>query len=319
MALTEQDGSGGRSLIPDEELVALVALHYYRDGLTQGEIGDRLGLSRIKVSRLLDRGRQSGLIQVTINSPFEGCFALQARLTEQFGLVDARVIPGLEGSAANERVAQTAAHHLVGRLGPGELLAIGWGDTVSRALRFMAPTLMSKAIDLVSLTGGVAAYLDGIGFHGSRSSLHLIPTPLRVSSPEFAQALRREPFVRDVLAMALTARTALVGVGSLEGEPTLLRNGFCSRSELDLFRRQGAVGDVLGYFFDAQGTVLPLDLHERVVAVELDRLAGLETVIAAAAGADKVTAILAALRGGHADVLITDEPTARAVLQEGGV
>ncbi|MCV5178801.1 transcriptional regulator LsrR, partial [Escherichia coli] len=37
----------------EEEQVARIAWFYYHDGLTQSEISDRLGLTRLKVSRLL--------------------------------------------------------------------------------------------------------------------------------------------------------------------------------------------------------------------------------------------------------------------------
>nr|WP_246237352.1 sugar-binding domain-containing protein [Halovulum dunhuangense] len=294
--------------------MALVAWYYYQDGLTQGEIGDMLGISRIKVSRLLDRGRQTGIIQVTINSPYAGCFRQQRTLIERFGLRDARVVPALGQGDAGTRVALAAAQLLMQKLEPGELLSIGWGETVSKTLQQMTPLLTQGQIELVSLTGGVATYLNGSGF-GKLSNIHLIPTPLRVSSSEFANALRDEPFVRDIIDMALTSRVALVGVGSLSHEATLVRSDYCSRSELSLFRRQGAVGDILGFFYDAEGKVLPLDLHDHVVSVSLDRLASIDTVIGAAAGVKKADAILGAMRGGYINTLVTDQPTAEAILE----
>jgi lsr operon transcriptional repressor len=298
----------------DEEQLALVAWYYYQDGLTQGEIGDMLGISRIKVSRLLDRGRQTGIIQVTINSPYAGCFRQQRALIERFGLQDARVVPALGQGDAGTRVAHAAAQLLMQDLEPGELLSIGWGETVSKTLQQMTPLLTQGQLELVSLTGGVATYLNGSGF-GKLSNIHLIPTPLRVSSSEFANALRDEPFVRDIIDMALTSRVALVGVGSLSHEATLVRSDYCSRSELSLFRRQGAVGDILGFFYDAEGKVLPLDLHDHVVSVPLHRLSTISTVIGAAAGVRKAEAILGAMRGGHINTLVTDQPTAEAILE----
>lgn len=313
-AINDQTGAPSHLSPDDEEQLALVAWYYYQDGLTQGEIGDMLGISRIKVSRLLDRGRQTGIIQVTINSPYAGCFRQQRALIERFGLRDARVVPALGQGDAGTRVAQAAAQLLMQELEPGELLSIGWGETVSKTLQQMTPLLTQGQLELVSLTGGVATYLNGSGF-GRLSNIHLIPTPLRVSSSEFANVLRDEPFVRDIIDMALTSRVALVGVGSLSNEATLVRSDYCSRSELSLFRRQGAVGDILGFFYDAHGKVLPLDLHDHVVSVPLDRLASIDTVIGAAAGVKKADAILGAIRGGHINTLVTDQPTAEAILE----
>ena len=70
----------------EEEQVARIAWFYYHDGLTQSEISDRLGLTRLKVSRLLEKGHQSGIIRVQINSRFEGCLEYETQLRRQFSL-----------------------------------------------------------------------------------------------------------------------------------------------------------------------------------------------------------------------------------------
>ncbi len=241
-------------------------------GLRQGDIADRLGLSRIKVSRLLDRGRQSGLIEVQINSRYEGGLRLQDELIKRFGLTEARVIPALDEAPADTRIGQAAAKFLARWLQPHDLLAIGWGRAVTAALRALSPTLIKREISLVSLTGGVSSYVAGVGMNGAHSDVHLIPTPLRVSTPEFAEMLGREPYVRNVLSMALTARVAIVGIGATSRNATLVRDGYCTMAEIDLFVRQGAVGDILGYFYDRDGNILSLDLHDHVVAVKLNEL-----------------------------------------------
>jgi lsr operon transcriptional repressor len=297
-----------------EELVAQVAWYYYNDGLRQGDIADRLGLSRIKVSRLLDRGRQSGLIEVQINSRYEGGLRLQDELIKRFGLNQARVIPALDEAPPDTRIGQAAAKFLARWLQPRDLLAIGWGRAVNAALRTLSPTLIKREISLVSLTGGVSSYVAGVGMNGAHSDVHLIPTPLRVSTPEFAEMLGREPYVRNVLSMALTARVAIVGIGATSRNATLVRDGYCTMAEIDLFVRQGAVGDILGYFYDRDGNILSLDLHDHVVAVKPDDLKRIPSIVGAAAGVEKVEPILGALRGKLINILVTDETTARNIL-----
>lgn len=301
---------------PDEseELVAQVAWYYYNDGLRQGDIADRLGLSRVKVSRLLDRGRQTGLIEVQINSRYEGGLRMQEELIQRFSLVDARVIPSLEEAPADTRIGQAAAKFLARWLQPHDLLAIGWGRAVNAALRALSPTLIKRDISLVSLTGGVSSYVAGIGTNGALSDVHLIPTPLRVSTPAFAEMLTREPYVRNVLSMALTARMAIVGIGATSRTATLVHDGYCTMAEIELFVRQGAVGDILGYFYDRDGSILSLDLHNHVVAVKPDELKRIPSIVGAAAGPEKVGPILGALRGKLINILITDETTARDIL-----
>ncbi|MGC0094270.1 sigma factor-like helix-turn-helix DNA-binding protein, partial [Enterobacter asburiae] len=77
---TAEEGRFAGLALAEEELVARVAWCYYHDGLTQNDIGERLGLPRLKISRLLEKGRQSGVIRVQINSRYEGCLALETEL-----------------------------------------------------------------------------------------------------------------------------------------------------------------------------------------------------------------------------------------------
>ncbi len=316
MARTAMTGETADLPEADEiEMITRAAWHYYNDGLTQNQIADMLGVSRIKVSRLLEKGRQTGVIELRINSPYGGCLALQKELADAFGLADARVVPSAEDLPASHRIGRAAASFLLQQLEPSDLLAIGWGEAAATTLRYMAPVIPHSNISLVSLTGGVSAYIGTTGLYAPQNNAHLIPTPLRVSSRELADMLRVEPYVRHVLEMAKTARLALIGVGAVSSAATLVRYGYCTSAEVELFARQGAVGDFLGYFYDADGQILDLDLHKHVVAIAPDDLRKIPRVAAAAAGLHKVDAILGLLRGKIADILVTDEATAGELLR----
>ena len=178
------------------------------------------------------------------------------------------------------------------------------------------PVLVNREISLVSLTGGVSSYVAGIGVNGVRAEMHLIPTPLRVSTPEFAQILSKEPYVRNMLSMALTARVAIVGIGATSRSATLIHDGYCTSAEIHLFVRKGAVGDILGHFYDRDGQILSLDLHEHVVGVRPEELKRIPSIVGAAAGVEKIEPILGALRGKLINTLVTDETTAAEILGE---
>jgi DNA-binding transcriptional regulator LsrR (DeoR family) len=89
------------------------------------------------------------------------------------------------------------------------------------------------------------------------------------------------------------------------------RLGEESRDDL---RRMGAVGDLAGHFFRADGSFLE-PWSERVLAIPIAELRGVDGVFAVAAGRGKATPILGALRTGVIDVLVTDRQTAEAVLK----
>jgi DNA-binding transcriptional regulator LsrR (DeoR family) len=92
-----------------------------------------------------------------------------------------------------------------------------------------------------------------------------------------------------------------------------LADGFVSRPDLTGMQAQGAVGEVAGWAFDAAGRYLDLGTNRRVGGVRVTPGTG-RPVIGVAAGASKVAAITAALSGRILNGLVTDEDTARAIL-----
>ncbi|MDX0134592.1 sugar-binding transcriptional regulator [Sinorhizobium meliloti] len=299
----------------DEEILTRIAWYYYNDGLTQNEIGEKLNMSRIKVSRLLESGRRSGIIQVRINSRYQGCLALERQIKERYGLLEAYVVPQLPDQDPSDRLGQAAAQFLMQRLQPDDLLAVGWGATVSNTIQRLGHIANERNIGLVSLTGGVGTYVDGMRTANWGSSVHLVPAPLVVRDPDVARNLSSEPAVANLLEMALNASYQLVGIGELSATSTVVRSGYVSPDEVEPLRRKGAVGDILCQFYNECGEPLELPLHDRVIGVKLAALSRAEKVVAAAGGIHKVQAIHAALCGKVVGILITDETTASRLIE----
>ncbi|WP_130832848.1 transcriptional regulator LsrR [[Erwinia] mediterraneensis] len=300
----------------EEELLARTAWFYYHDGLTQNEIGDRLGLTRLKVCRLLEKGRQSGVIRVQINSRYEGCLHLEDALLQRFGLQQVRVLPHTD-SNINERLGIGAAHLLMNLLKPDQLLGIGFGEAAMSTLQHLSGFIGSQGLSLVTLSGGVGTYMRGIGQLDTACGVSIIPAPLRTSSATVAAIFRQESSVRDVMLTASAADVAIVGIGSLNQklQATILRSGYISEGEQQLFSRKGAVGDVLGYFMQRNGEpVEHLPIHDELVALSPDELRLIPTVVGVAGGVEKAEAIVAALQGRRINALVTEESTAQAML-----
>lgn len=300
--------------LDEEELLPRVAWYYYHDGLTQNAIGERLGLSRIKISRILDAGQRSGLLQVTINSSLHGSFELEREIAERFRLDEVRLIPTLETGVTSERLGQAAAQYLMHKLPAKSMLAVGWGEMVSAAIQRLGHLSNQRMFDLVAMTGGVQSYVDGLRIMGLGRKIYLVPAPLVCSTPELTRLLMEEPDVMNTLNMSLGADYALIGIGSLNENASVLRAGHIHPSELPAMRRLGAVGDVLCRFIDENGEELPLPIHDRVVGLPLKKLTATTRLIAAAAGPEKVDSIRAALNGRFINIFITDETTAAALM-----
>ena len=127
-----------------------------------------------------------------------------------------------------------------------------------------------------------------------------------------------ESYMKRALSLARRADVALVGIGAPSPEVySLLRAGYLDQEELAQLRGQGVVGDICARHYDAHGHMLDIELNRRIVGIELEALHNIEQVIGVAGGEAKAEAILGALRGGHVNVLVTDDVTAKKVLALG--
>ena len=305
--------------------LAKVGALYYLHGQTQQQIADRLRVSRPTVSRMIRDARDRGIVQITI-AHVDGLAAdLESELEGRFGLVEA-VVADVEGDDLVARVGAAAAGYLARTVVPGDVVGVTWGTTLREMVKAVAPR-QTTGVTVVQMLGGVgppladahAADLPRRLAGALGADLRLLQAPGVVASGEAREVLEADPHIRSALAALQTMTTAFVGIGALATNP-VLGDGTLSAEvalppslDADL-EAGGAVGDVALRFFDAAGRPVPTSLDDRVVGVGLATLAAVERVVGVAGGAAKVGAIRAALRGGLIDVLVTDDATARALL-----
>lgn len=301
----------------DEQTYALAtkaAWYYYMEDNTQAQIAEVMGVSRAKVIRLLEEARAQGIVQFSFRKNDSQRVSAEQLLIDRFGLKDAFVVPTpLDSSAINQSIAQGAAHYVSDHLREDGFLNIGYGDTVSRMLGFLAKN-REESLNVVSLTGGVSYYLPSVGTTAYSMHLFLTPSPLVVSSRQVRDALLDEKSLQDVSTMTEYADMSVVGIGAAVEGATVLRNGILNEGELTVLKMQGAVGDVLNHFMDKDGNLIQTEIEDRVISTDLDKLRQLKNVVGVAGGKDKVTAIKAVLNGGYLNVLITDSDTAAELL-----
>ena len=72
----------------------------------------------------------------------------------------------------------------------------------------------------------------------------------------------------------------------------------------------------MGHILNAEGELIDHPINSRVIGLTLDEVAGIENVILAAGGLNKVSVIGAALKRRLVDTLVTDENTAAALLDK---
>lgn len=304
------------------DLLADVCEWYYAGRLTQQDIADRLGVSRSAVSRLLSEAQDEGIIEFRINRESAREEGLEEEFDTAFG-VQVRVVKRRTGDDPLVAIGREAASVAASALRPDGVLAISYGTSVFETVRQL-PTQHFASMQVVQIAGveGVAnPQVDGwelVRICADRLGaryLHL-HSPLMVGSRPMRDVLLDDPAVRKHMDTAAAADLAVVGIGSVEPKSSsLVRAGHLSPEQLLGCVAAGSAGYIGGRHYDAEGRPIE-ELNDRVVSLPLERLAELRFVIGVAAGPGKVCGIVGALRGGLIDALVTDVPTANAVLQK---
>lgn len=309
----------------DEDLLTVrVAELYYDEAKTQDEIGALLKISRWKVGRLLTQAREKGIVRIEIVHPRARRLGLERELAERFGLADAVVVPAPEDEGAElERVAQAAADHLAALRPVPRTLAVSWGRTLT-AVADALPEGWATGVAVVQLNGGVslnrrsggAASLAMTIAQRAGGQATLLPSPAILERVETKQAIESDRTVAGILEQAADAQTYLFSAGPADASSAHVENGYLKPADVEELARRGAVGDVLGRYIDADGNVVDPQLDARTVGVSLDRLRTAKQAIFVTAGSVKHDIARTVVTSGLCSVLVTDETTARALLEE---
>lgn len=304
-----------------DELVVVAAWLHYADGLTHEAIAKKLNISRVKVTRLLQRARAEAVVQFKITRPLPMQFDLERRLQSELRIpraVVVRTLPTLDET--REELGKRGADHVRGLLVRDCRLGVGWSTTVSHiAHHFEAPRPPVTCI-VTELVGGYPGHTNPYSISAQiaqrlAAPLETLPVPAFVQSPEARDAILTEGVIRSVLDHARKCDIALVGLGDVSSGGTMIKTGFVTEDEMAELRRQGAVGDVLGRFYDVGGRRVDTPLDARCISIAWEDILRIPHIVVLALGASKVEPILGAIRGGFCHSLITDTDTARTLLE----
>jgi deoxyribonucleoside regulator len=174
-------------------------------------------------------------------------------------------------------------------------------------------------VQLMGSIGGSIIELDGIAMTAFLAdvwgaSAHYLHAPMLVSEAAVRDGLLRDPHISKTLEIARQADSIVVGVGSMDEDNGQYRTGYCSKADLDYIQGQGGVAEVCGFHISRDGFLLPLETHERTIAIGFEEMKRIPNRIGVSSGAHKPLANIGAVRSGLLNVLITDDDTARSML-----
>lgn len=289
------------------------------EGMTQNEIAESLNLSRMKVIKYLDIAKANKIIQFKINLQNFVDMDLQNKIKQLYNLQDICIVPASPQNLFDS-LSQAAALYIEDRISSDTMINVGYGQTVSQTLGHLNISTKYK-VTFVSLSGGVRFYIptsvDAASDYYTNPNYnhYIMPAPLMVSKDYIAEQLMQERPIKKILEMIPYSNITIIGIGAVNDQATIVKEGYLSTADVDIMRSIGAVGDILSQFYDANGQVLDAPVHKQLVSADIRLLKSLQHVVAVAGGMEKREAIIGALKGGYIDVLITDEHVARSLVE----
>lgn len=295
-----------------------VSKAFYLEGKSKVQIADELGLSRFKVARAIEEAHEVGIVSITINSN-----AAMPELSEQLAahlrLRRAHVVE-VYGDEENVRAAvgRAAGTFLREGLGDGEVLGIGWGRTLNTMFDDLDHLPQVEIIQLSGKFGGdvhdSAAELTRRTVALTGGAARIIRAPFFIDDARQATAVKRHPRVASVVADFDRITTAVVGIGAVLPVPISVAYSAMPERVVERVMRSGAVGEVQGSLFAADGHPVDMRLWRHTLSIPSQQIARIPRVLAAVADPQKARAVHSVCCSGILTDLVLDVELAMALL-----
>lgn len=297
-----------------------VAKMYYFEELTQAKIAEKFGVSRPVISKMLQKARDEGIVEINIHDEGFDLTELEQKIARYFQLNDVVVtstenLPEEQTAVVLGRVTAQYVSNMIKK--NVEKIGVSWGKALYHMVKEY-PIENRDNIKVIPLVGGIGpsdvelhanqiAYEFAKKINGESESLY---APAMVDSVALKEELIRLPHISSVLEQGRNVDLAIVGIGNPFQQSTLVEIGYLGEKEFEDLRKGNVVGDIGSKYIRKDGQEANHTINQRVIGIELNDLKKIERVIGVAAGIHKVDSILAVLKGGYLDILITDDQTA---------
>ena len=298
---------------------------YYKKGLNQTTIAEKLGISRPKVSRLISKAHKENIVKIEINSPTTDTSYLESELVEKYNLKDFNIINMTNAEPEEERKEKVGEYGVkfLDRISQGEeYLGISAGTTLHYFAK-KAHSIKNSNFQIIPLVGALND--TGLSFNCNEitnilsSNLggtnYLLNAPALVKDPQTAEVFKEESRIKKIYDLYDNLDIVVLGIGQADENHPLI-SGHLNEEELAEFRELSLCGSIGPIFYNISGDIVDLPFRERIIGIEQENILKTEFRVGLAVGKHKRKAILGALRSELINVLITDKSIAKWLVKQ---
>ena len=302
------------------EMAEKVSILYYERNLGQQAIAGKMGISRSYVSQLLALAKDLGIVKVTINIDESN----KRKFNQELQIRD--IFPELKSvfilqSDSDEYTASNlgrfSANMLTGLVQNADVIGVNLGKSVQNAVESLEPHAFQDngRKTVVQIMGGFQTHQPNSLVYSLSEILQAdclyLNCPAICIDPNLKKTLMQEPMVKQVTELWSDIDLAIMGLGVVSESNPILK--MYPKELLSVINKSKAVGEITASFFNADGQIID-GTEKYTIAISLDNILKIRNKVVIAAGANKIAALNAALKGRLIDTLITDSLTSQALI-----
>lgn len=291
---------------------------YYVGRLNQNQIAKKVGLSKMRVHRLIAFAEKNGFVKTFVEGGFDETSKYENILKEKYHLKISEVIPIEDlNNDPSEMIAAAGARFIMNQINENNVneFGIGTGNTLNTIAKWLPK--IDKEIDFITVNGSLTSHNSiqtetGINqiAHKTNGECYNVGIPLMVESVEQKKVLEKIRFIKEMMNRANNTKVKILGVGGLFETSQIVRSKIFSKESIEKIKQAGAVGEVAGNFFDKNGKFISIKETQKITSADIDSFKKSTTVLVAG-GRYKISQIKSVLKSGLFTGLITDEETAK--------
>ena len=291
---------------------------YYVGRLNQNQIAKKVGLSKMRVHRLIAFAEKNGFVKTFVEGGFDETSKYENILKEKYHLKISEVIPIEDlNNDPNEMIGAAGARFIMNQINENNIseFGIGTGNTVNTIAKWLPK--INKKVDFITVNGSLTSHnsiqtetgINQIAYK-TNGECYNVGIPLMVESIDQKKVLEKIKFIKEIMNRAKNTKIKILGVGGLFDTSQIVKSKIFSKDSIEKLKKAGAVGEVAGNFFDKNGKYISIKETQKITSADIDSFK-ISTTVLVAGGKQKFSQIKSVLKSGLFTGLITDEETAK--------
>ncbi len=289
---------------------------YYVAKLNQNQIAEKIGLSKMRVHRLIALAEKNGFVKTYVEGDFERTSKYENILKEKYKIKFCEVIPNdLESDNPINMLGAAGGRFIMNQINNNIYeFGIGTGSTMSAVAKWLPK--INKKIDFISLNGSLTrnnavqtqSVISQIA-NKTNGQCYATGIPLITESVEQKKMIENINYVKKILIRGNKTKIKILSVGGLDDSSLNVRSKIFSQKSIANLKSSGAVGEVGGNFFNIDGKIISNEETTKILSADYSFFKKAKTILIAG-GKNKILQLKSVLKSAYFSGLITDSNTA---------